>query len=74
MAEQVKNPVRWQEITEALAAAGAEAIIEFGPGKTLTGFTKKTAPDVTALNVSDAESLDAAVSFICIEKQESKKL
>jgi [acyl-carrier-protein] S-malonyltransferase len=61
MAKQVMSPVRWQEITEALASAGAEAIIEFGPGKALTGFTKKTVPGVMALNVSDAESLEAAV-------------
>jgi [acyl-carrier-protein] S-malonyltransferase len=62
MAKQVMSPVRWQEITEALAAAGAEAIIEFGPGKTLTGFTRKTTPDVIALNVGDAESLDETLS------------
>jgi [acyl-carrier-protein] S-malonyltransferase len=65
MAEQVKSPVRWQEITEALAAAGAEAIVEFGPGKTLTGLAKKTAPGVTALNVQDAESLEETVRTVC---------
>jgi [acyl-carrier-protein] S-malonyltransferase len=64
MAKQVMSPVRWQEITEALAAAGAEAIIEFGPGKTLTGFTRKTTPEVKALNVSDAESLEATLSCL----------
>jgi [acyl-carrier-protein] S-malonyltransferase len=67
IAAQVKSPVRWQQITEALAAAGAEAIVELGPGKALTGFTKKTAPHVKALNVCDAESLDAAVSAIIEE-------
>jgi [acyl-carrier-protein] S-malonyltransferase len=61
MAEQVKSPVRWQEITEAFAAAGADAIVEFGPGKTLTGFAKRTAPGVMALNVQDAESLDETI-------------
>ncbi|MDR0596258.1 MAG: ACP S-malonyltransferase [Clostridiales Family XIII bacterium] len=60
MAEQVKSPVRWQETIEALAAAGAEAIVEFGPGKTLTGLAKKTAPNIPALNVQDVDSLTAA--------------
>jgi len=64
MAEQVKRPVKWQQITEALAAAGAEIIVEFGPGKTLTGLAKKTAPDVTAVNVQDAETLAAAIEAI----------
>jgi [acyl-carrier-protein] S-malonyltransferase len=61
MAAQVKSPVRWQEITEALVAAGADAIVEFGPGRILSGLAKKTAPGVTTLNVQDAESLEETV-------------
>jgi [acyl-carrier-protein] S-malonyltransferase len=61
MARQVKSPVLWQQIMENIAASGAELIIEFGPGKTLTGLAKKSAPGVTALNVQDAESLETAV-------------
>jgi [acyl-carrier-protein] S-malonyltransferase len=57
------SPVRWQEITEALAG-DADFIIEFGPGKTLTGLAKKTVPGVRAMSVSDAETLDEAVSAI----------
>jgi [acyl-carrier-protein] S-malonyltransferase len=64
MAEQVKSPVLWQEIVERLAAAGAEVIVEFGPGRTLTGLAKKTAPGVTAVNVADRESLDAALAAV----------
>jgi [acyl-carrier-protein] S-malonyltransferase len=64
MAEQVRSPVRWQEITEALAAAGAEVIVEFGPGRTLTGLAKKTVPGVRAVNVEDADSLEKAIDAI----------
>jgi [acyl-carrier-protein] S-malonyltransferase len=63
MAKQVVSPVRWQEITETLAGE-ADFIVEFGPGKTLTGLAKKTAPNVTALNVEDAGTLDSAVHAI----------
>ncbi|MDR2162875.1 MAG: ACP S-malonyltransferase [Clostridiales Family XIII bacterium] len=65
MAGQVRSPVRWQEVTEALAASGADVIVEFGPGKTLTGLAKKTVPGLTAVNVEDAETLEKAISAVC---------
>lgn len=46
-------------------------IIEVGPGKTLTGFTKKTCPDIMALNVENSETLDAAVTAISEKLQQS---
>ena len=54
---QIQSPVYWQQTIEAMAAAGIEVIAEVGPGKTLTGLVKKTAPEITALHVEDAESL-----------------
>jgi [acyl-carrier-protein] S-malonyltransferase len=64
MARQVVSPVKWQGITEALVSAGAEVFVEFGPGRTLTGFVRKTAPKVKAVNVQDAESLEAAIDAL----------
>ena len=61
---QMQSPVYWQQTIEAMAAAGIKTIIEAGPGKTLTGLVKKIAPEITALNVEDAESLEAAVTYI----------
>jgi [acyl-carrier-protein] S-malonyltransferase len=54
---QVKSPVQWQKTIENIAALEVDAIIELGPGKTLTGLTKKNAPDILALHVEDEESL-----------------
>ena len=62
MVRQIQNPVYWQTIIEAMAGEGIEAIIEVGPGKTLTGLTKKIAPEITALHVEDEESLNETVS------------
>ncbi|MDR0518830.1 MAG: hypothetical protein LBG82_02070, partial [Clostridiales Family XIII bacterium] len=73
MSEQVKSPVRWQETIEALAAAGAEAIVEFGPGKTLTGLAKKTAPNIPALNVQDEESLTLTLEHFGAEHDFAKR-
>jgi [acyl-carrier-protein] S-malonyltransferase len=57
MTAQVKSPVYWQETLENLAAAGAQAVIELGPGKTLTGLAKKTVPDVIALHAEDMQGI-----------------
>jgi len=59
---QIQSPVYWQQTIEAMAAAGIGTIIEAGPGKTLTGLVKKIAPEITALHIEDAESLEAAVA------------
>ena len=40
MARQARSPVYWQEVIENMIADGVEAIIEIGPGKTLSGLTK----------------------------------
>jgi [acyl-carrier-protein] S-malonyltransferase len=61
---QLKSPVLWQKTIENLVAAGAEAIIELGPGKTLTGLDKKIAPDIPSLHVEDAKSLHNTVETI----------
>ena len=61
---QIQSPVQWQKIIEAMKDAGIEAIVEVGPGKTLSGLAKKIAPELLVLNVEDAESLAAAVSLL----------
>ena len=61
LARQAKSPVYWEEIIRRFEADGAEAIIEVGPGKTLTGLTGKTCPEMTALNVENVETLKETV-------------
>ena len=41
LARQLYLPVRWTECAQALAARGATRIVECGPGKVLTGLTKR---------------------------------
>ena len=69
MVRQIQSPVYWQTTIEAMVAASIEAIIEVGPGKTLTGLAKKIAPDVKALNVEDADSLAATVAALLQQGQ-----
>lgn len=62
LANQVKNPVRWQETVEALAAQGVDTFFECGPGKTLCGLVKKTVKAVRVFQAQDAESIQAALA------------
>jgi [acyl-carrier-protein] S-malonyltransferase len=45
---QVTAPVRWVSNLGAMLAAGAEELLEIGPGKVLTGLAKRGAPGTPA--------------------------
>jgi [acyl-carrier-protein] S-malonyltransferase len=51
------EPVRWRESQRALAASGATAFIEVGPGRVLAGLAKRTVPEVSVLNVATPDDL-----------------
>ena len=62
LAKQAMSPVYWEEIIKKFQTEGVKAIVEVGPGKTLTGLTKKTCPEIAALNVENVETLQNAVA------------
>ena len=62
LAKQAMSPVYWEDIIKKFQTEGVKAIVEVGPGKTLTGLTKKTCPEITALNVENVETLQNAVA------------
>lgn len=49
MVAQAKSPVLWMQTLRAMWDDGYDAFVECGPGKTLTGFVKKTLPDAERL-------------------------
>lgn len=55
---QLYSPVRWVETVEAIAVRGANVIIEAGPGKVLSGLTKRIDRSLEALPVFNPASLD----------------
>ncbi|CAM3874905.1 ACP S-malonyltransferase [Rahnella bruchi] len=61
LVRQLYSPVRWTESVEFIAAQGVEQLLEVGPGKVLTGLTKRIVDTLTAAAVNDTASLTAAL-------------
>jgi [acyl-carrier-protein] S-malonyltransferase len=59
---QVTGTVRWVDCVQSLKAAGADLFIEVGPGKVLCGLLKQIDPELKALNVEDAASLERTLA------------
>ena len=60
LVRQVQSSVFMEDSIRTMAAMGVDAIVEIGPGKALSGFVKKTVPEVpvTAVEtVADVEAL-----------------
>ncbi|EOX4967235.1 ACP S-malonyltransferase [Vibrio alginolyticus] len=60
LVRQLHSPVRWTETVELMHEQGVENLLELGPGKVLTGLTKRIVKTLTAAAVNDIASLDAA--------------
>jgi [acyl-carrier-protein] S-malonyltransferase len=61
---QVAFPVRWTQCVQRLAAEGATAFVEVGPGRVLTALTRRIAEGAKALSVEDPASLDKALTAV----------
>lgn len=55
---QLYEPVLWADSVRAIAARGVERVLEFGPGKVLTGLVKRIDKDLVGAAVNSQESLD----------------
>lgn len=60
LVRQLYSPVRWTEGVIAMHDQGVENLLEFGPGKVLTGLTKRIVKTLSAQAVNDTASLDVA--------------
>lgn len=57
LARQACNPVRWVETIQSFAAQGITHVVECGPGKVLSGLTKRIDGNLQSFAVTDAASL-----------------
>jgi [acyl-carrier-protein] S-malonyltransferase len=61
LVEQLDHPVRWIETVQFLAAKGVRRLVECGPGKVLTGLSKRIASDIECIALQDSAALTAAL-------------
>ncbi|CNH18371.1 ACP S-malonyltransferase [Yersinia pekkanenii] len=61
LVRQLYNPVRWTESVEFMASEGVERLLEVGPGKVLTGLTKRIVDTLAAAPVNDVATLTNAL-------------
>lgn len=54
----ITNPVRFEQGIQTMLDIGIDTFIEIGPGKTLTGFVKKSNKEVKTYNVNSVESFE----------------
>jgi len=64
LVRQVKSSVYMEDTIRRLAALGVDTIVEIGPGRALSGFVRKTAPEITCYGVEDAASLQAVLEAL----------
>jgi [acyl-carrier-protein] S-malonyltransferase len=64
LVRQIHSPVRWVETIQAMADAGVTTVIEAGPGRVLTGLTKRIDPKLNALAMNEPDSLKKAMEII----------
>ncbi len=64
LGEQLYQPVRWVDCVRSMAEREVQVLIECGPGKVLTGLTKRIVKGLDSLAVHDCRSLDTALNTV----------
>ena len=59
---QLYRPVRWVETVLAFKESGIDRLIEFGPGKVLTGLTRRIDRSMACQGIFDDASLEKALT------------
>ncbi len=64
LTEQLYSPVRWVEIVQAIAERSVENVLEAGPGKVLTGLTKRIDRKLNGYAIFTTDSLNSAIEAV----------
>lgn len=64
---QVASPVRWDDSVRTMMNMGVQTFVEIGPGSTLSGLIRKTAPSARVMRVEDRVTLDETLSQLVAE-------
>ena len=61
---QVQSSVYLEDTIRRMAAHGVDTIVEIGPGKTLSGFVRKTVKGIDTYAIDTAEDLDKVIAAL----------
>lgn len=64
LVKQITDTVRWRESVIYMHTHGSKRIIEIGPGKTLTGFTKRIARDLLTMTVQKPQDIEVLLKVL----------
>ena len=64
LVRQVQSSVYMEDSLRRMAAMGLDALVEIGPGKALSGFVKKTVPELSVYAVETAAELEQLTETI----------
>lgn len=62
--QQLYKPVRWVEVIQRIVQEGVNTMVECGPGKVLSGLTKRIDRTIKSYPIYDNETLDKATSAL----------
>lgn len=69
MIEQIYHPVLWVDCINALIKSGVDTFVECGPGKVLSGLTKRINREPTSLAIESPEHLKHAASLVAMNNK-----
>ena len=64
LAKHIISPVRFDIGIQTMLNLNIDTFVEIGPGKTLSGFVKRTNKDVNILNINNVETLETTIDFL----------
>jgi [acyl-carrier-protein] S-malonyltransferase len=64
LARQAASPVRWVETIQAFAARGVAQVVECGPGRVLTGMSKRIDRSLKGYALDASADIDAALTAL----------
>lgn len=66
LARHIVSPVRFDKSIETMLEEGVDTFVEIGPGKTLSGFVKRTPTDkqINIYNINNVETLENVIEIL----------
>jgi [acyl-carrier-protein] S-malonyltransferase len=64
LARQAASPVRWSDTIRKMSELGVTHVVECGPGRVLSGLTKRIVPGIESLVINDTATLAATAAAL----------